>query len=99
MLANRVESWFEEWKQQGLEEGRAKGLEQGLEQGLKQGLEQGLQKGRAEGLTAMLEKQLRLKFNDLDGPLIQRLYNASPEELDCWAERVLFASTLEEVFQ
>ena len=46
----------------------------------------------------MLEKQLRLKFNDLDGPLIQRLYNASPEELDCWAERVLFASTLEEVF-
>ena len=95
MLANRVESWFEEWKQQGLEEGRAKGLKQGLEQGL----EQGLQKGRAEGLTAMLEKQLRLKFNDLDGPLMQRLYNASPEELDCWAERVLFASTLEEVFQ
>ncbi len=78
-----------------VEEGRAKGLKQGLEQGL----EQGLQKGRAEGLTAMLEKQLRLKFNDLDGPLIQRLYNASPEELDCWAERVLFASTLEEVFQ
>jgi hypothetical protein len=70
-----------------------------VEEGRAKGLEQGLQKGRAEGLTAMLEKQLRLKFNDLDGPLIQRLYNASPEELDCWAERVLFASTLEEVFQ
>ncbi|MBS7325791.1 MAG: hypothetical protein KIG85_04115 [Thiopseudomonas sp.] len=87
MLANRVESRFEEWKQQGLEQGREKGLQQGL------------QHGELSGRAALLEKLLRLKFNGLDNSIIQRLHSTNAEELDLWAERVLFAHTLEEVIQ
>ena len=91
MLANRVESWFEEWKQQGLEEGR--------EEGRAEGRAEGLQKGELSGRAALLEKQLRLKFNTVDDTVIQRLHSANEAELDLWAERVLFANTLEEVMQ
>ena len=103
MLANRVESWFEEWKQQGLEEGRAegreKGREEGRQEGRQEGLQKGLQKGELSGRAALLEKLLRLKFNNVDDAVIQRLHSANEAELDLWAERVLFANTLEEVMQ
>ena len=87
MLANRVESWFEEWKQQGLEEGRSVGLKKGREE------------GREEGRIALLEKQFRLKFSALDDSVIQRLHNATASELELWAERILFASSVEDVMR
>ena len=79
MLASRVDSWFEQWKEEGLEEGRKEGRE----------------KGRKEGRADTLEKQLRLKFGELDQATVQHLRQASEAELDLWSERILFVASIE----
>jgi hypothetical protein len=58
-------------------------------------------KGRMEGRNAILSRQLtkRFGYNILDIRMQERLRNATPEQLDRWAERILDAKTLEEVFQ
>ena len=54
-----------------------------------------------EGRNAILSRQLtkRFGYNILDIRMQERLRNATPEQLDRWAERILDAKTLEEVFQ
>ncbi|MFV8750632.1 Rpn family recombination-promoting nuclease/putative transposase [Nannocystaceae bacterium ST9] len=59
---------------------------------------EGKAEGKAEGLTLMLSKQLALKFGELPLDARARLASASLDELDLWAERVLAATTLAEVF-
>src|SRR5699024_3242008 len=63
--------------------------------GIEQGIERGIDKGRA----ATLRKQLQLKFRDLDADVLARLDNASETELELWTERILFADSVEAVFQ
>ncbi|TDQ39463.1 hypothetical protein [Thiopseudomonas denitrificans] len=73
----------------------AKGIEQGIERGIEQGIERGIDKGRA----ATLRKQLQLKFRDLNADVLARLDNASETELELWTERILFADSVEAVFE
>jgi predicted transposase/invertase (TIGR01784 family) len=65
-------------------------------------IEQGMLKGRAEGRAAgkaeLLGRQLRLKFGKLPEWVSAQLSQATPEELDLFAERLLTATTLDEVF-
>lgn len=63
-----------------------------------EGRAEGLAEGRAQRGTELLMKLLRLKFGELDPETVQRLSDASEAELDRWAERVLTASDLSEVF-
>lgn len=67
----------------------------GIKLGLEQGIEQGINRGRA----ATLCKQLQLKFGDLSDDYQARLNQGNQAELDLWTERVLFADTLEAVFE
>jgi len=84
MLAERMTQWTETWKQQGLE----------------QGLEQGLKKGEVIGQEKLLKKQMRKRFGTLfDVRFQERLRNATPEQLERWADRILDAGTIEEVFE
>lgn len=53
---------------------------------------------RAEGMASILLKQLGLRFGELPGPIRARVEAATPAQLDTWAERVLTAATLGEVF-
>ena len=46
---------------------------------------------------ALLSKQLVLTFGDLPQAVQARLASASIGEIELWAERVLFANTLEQV--
>lgn len=55
-------------------------------------------KGRLEGKAEFLLKQLRLRFGSLPQATRARIEAARPEELDAWAERVLVAKTLDEMF-
>ncbi|MBB4285030.1 Rpn family recombination-promoting nuclease/putative transposase [Roseospira goensis] len=48
MLAERIETWFEEAGRNGLAKGLAKGLEQGLEQGLQEGRVQGAETAKRQ---------------------------------------------------
>ncbi|MBK8254879.1 MAG: Rpn family recombination-promoting nuclease/putative transposase [Polyangiaceae bacterium] len=75
-----------------------KGVKKGLEQGLAQGLEQGLEKGLAQGQRATLYKQLQRKFGDRAEAVKGRIDAAAPAEVDTWLDRILFATTLDEVF-
>jgi len=68
------------------------------EEGRQEGRAEGLAEGRAQRGTELLMKLLRLKFGELDPETVQRLSDASEAELDRWAERVLTASDLSEVF-
>ncbi len=67
----------------------------GIEQGIEQGIERGIDKGRA----TTLHKLLQLKFRGLDAAVLARLDNASEAELELWTERILFADSIEAVFQ
>jgi predicted transposase YdaD len=63
-----------------------------------EGLEQGLRKGRAEGRAELVLKQLTLRFGTLPEETVRQVRGASIDELDRWAERVLDAGSIDEVF-
>ncbi|MBK8252552.1 MAG: hypothetical protein IPK82_07780 [Polyangiaceae bacterium] len=84
--------------EKGVKKGLEQGLEKGLAQGVKKGLEQGLEKGLAQGQRATLYKQLQRKFGDRAEAVKGRIDAAAPAEVDTWLDRILFATTLEEVF-
>jgi flagellar biosynthesis/type III secretory pathway protein FliH len=77
---------------------REEGLKQGLEQGMKQGMQQGMQQGRLEGEATLLKRQISRRFGALDDATEKRLEMATIEELERWAENVLDARELEDVF-
>lgn len=98
MLAERIDGWFDEAERKGLEQGLRKGLKQGLEQGREQGLEQGLEQGALSGQRLVLKRLLTRRFGELSDAVLQRLEQANSDQLECWADRLLDAATLDEVF-
>ncbi|MHA7881203.1 MAG: Rpn family recombination-promoting nuclease/putative transposase [Saccharospirillum sp.] len=79
-------------------EAREEGLEQGLEQGREQGREQGLEQGISQGERTLLKKQLIRRFGPLSQQAIARIESAPSAQLELWAENLLDAKTLEDVF-
>ena len=73
--------------------------EEGLEQGIEQGIERGVRQGRAEGVRAVLERLLRRRFGTLPPRVGARLGGAAEAELEAWADNVLDAATLDDVFE
>lgn len=57
-----------------------------------------MQKGRQEGEASVLIRQLTRRFGPLDASVLQRLQQASSDDLECWADNILDAKTLDEVF-
>src|SRR5690606_33288912 len=56
---------------------------------------EGLAEGRTKGRAELLSRQLTLKFGELSAEIQQRLQQAGEAELDIWAERVLFAESID----
>jgi flagellar biosynthesis/type III secretory pathway protein FliH len=94
MLAERIESWFDEATRKGVQQGMQKGMQQGMQKGMQQGMQVGLLKGQA----GVLAKLLKLRFGPLPEEVIERLSGAMVDELDGWVEAVLTAPTLSAVF-
>jgi len=67
--------------------------------GIKKGIQQGLQQGLQQGEIRILRRQLTRRFGELPAWVETRLQDASPEQLETWAERLLMARRLEEVFE
>ena len=63
-----------------------------------EGIQQGVQQGRIAGQRAILERLLLRRFGALPPAVLERLDTASADDLDAWAEGVLDAPTLEDVF-
>ena len=57
------------------------------------GIEKGLQKGKGETLIRLL----RMKFGEMPDESAERIMRTGPEELDACLDRVLSASSLEEM--
>ena len=94
-----MESFASRFEQRGIRKGYEKGIQKGMEEGLQKGMEEGLQQGKRLGEAEVLVYLLERKF----GPLPQRhretIDQADADTLLRWAERVLTAGTVEEVFQ
>jgi hypothetical protein len=73
--------------------------EQLEDRGEKRGLAKGLAEGRVEGARSVLLKQLALKFTTIGPKLEERIARASEADLEQWSERILSASSLDELFR
>jgi predicted transposase YdaD len=60
--------------------------------------ERGKARGKVEGQVDMLTKQMRLKFGELTEEHVARLSTATAQQLEGYVERILTASTPEEMF-
>ena len=72
--------------------------DEGMQQGIERGIEQGIERGRVEGERAVVERQLLRRFGALPRSASERLVRASMADLERWADRVLEANSLEDVF-
>jgi predicted transposase/invertase (TIGR01784 family) len=74
-------------------------IQQGIEQGIQQGIEQGIERGVQKGERRMLLRQLRRRFgSQVTADIEQRVATATAEQIDAWADRVLTATTLAELW-
>ena len=83
-------STVQRWQQEFREEGR--------EEGLLLGRQEGREEGRQEGEAKVLLRQLERKFGPLDAQTRTRVLSANTDRLLEWADRILLADRLEQVF-
>ncbi|WP_162472931.1 DUF4351 domain-containing protein [Methylotuvimicrobium alcaliphilum] len=69
-----------------------------LEQGKLEGKAEGKVEGKIEGEAGLLQRQLIKRFGPLPGAIQRRLDQATSEQLEIWAERILDAPNLPAVF-
>lgn len=56
------------------------------------------EKGMQKGEITLLKRQIKLRFGGLPAWTEDRLTQATTDQLEHWAEQILDAKTLEEVF-
>jgi Domain of unknown function (DUF4351) len=78
------------FERRAIEKGRAEGLNEGKQLGLDEGLQQ--------GVVSVLKRLLARRFEQLPEWAEARLEKASRDELEHWADRVIDAESLEQVF-
>ena len=94
-----MERGIEQGMERGIEQGMERGIERGIERGMERGIERGMRQGRAEGGRAVLERLLQQRFGRLSPEAAERLRRAPETELETWADNLLDAGTLDEVFR
>ena len=72
--------------------------DEGMRLGMRQGRVEGIREGRVDGERTVLERQLRRRFGPLSPPVADRLRKAPAADLEAWAESLLDADTLDDVF-
>ncbi len=100
IYAGLTDNELQQWRQQYLEDkpnmaGYAEYLRQ---EGRQEGLQEGLQEGRVGGERTVLERLLQRRFGTLSPEIRKKLSEASSVDLENWAEKVLDAETLDDVF-
>ncbi|MDO4233014.1 MAG: Rpn family recombination-promoting nuclease/putative transposase [Lautropia sp.] len=89
-LTRQIDRWAQVHQQ--------KGHEEGLQEGLQKGLQKGHAAGAQQAQTLILQRLIAKRFGELPKPTLQRIQEASPQQLEAWIDRVLDARTLDEVF-
>jgi len=81
------------------EEGREEGHEEGRAQGREEGRQEGISVGKTEGFAMLLSSQIARKFGALPDWAKVRLVAADDATLNRWAEQILDAQCIEDVFK
>ncbi|WP_150125204.1 DUF4351 domain-containing protein [Aquaspirillum sp. LM1] len=89
-----LETNIDRWEAQAI----ARGMQQGMLQGVQQGIQKGIQQGMQQGEALLLQRQLTRRFGELSAALLAKLSAATPAQLESWGDRVLDATSLDEVF-
>ena len=97
--AKTMESFASRFEQRGIRKGYEKGIQKGMEEGIQKGIEKGLQQGKRLGEAEVLVYLLERKFGPLHQHHRETIDQADADTLLRWAERVLTAGSVEEVFQ
>jgi predicted transposase/invertase (TIGR01784 family) len=71
----------------------------GMDKGISIGFQKGEEKGIQQGEAAILKMLLERRFGTLDSAYLNRLEQASPEQLLIWGERILDALSLNQIFE
>lgn len=69
-----------------------------VQRAIDQGMQQGMQLGRQEGEAVVLLRLLTRRFGPLGEATTERVRRASSAQLEQWAENILDARDLDEVF-
>ncbi|MBE0507289.1 MAG: DUF4351 domain-containing protein [Marinospirillum sp.] len=59
--------------------------------------EQGLKQGEVKGEAKLLSMQIKMKFGEVSQDVVERLNQASAEQLEDWGMKILTAGTLEDL--
>jgi predicted transposase YdaD len=70
-----------------------------VQEGFDKGLDDGLEKGIEKGQRAMLLRLLGKRFGAVPEQIAARVTAAAPSELERWADRLLDAASLDDVFR
>jgi len=89
---------IEQGMQKGIREGIREGIQKGKQEGIQEGKQEGIQEGKQEGIRSMINRLLSKRFGKVPGWVDAVLDSADIEKLELWAEKILDANSLEEVF-
>ena len=87
----RFEAWAKGHEQRGLEKGRLEGQQEGRLEGQQEGL--------LEGTQLALQGLLTKRFGPLPEDVLGQIGSASIAQIDTWLDRLLIASSLDEIFK
>ena len=73
-------------------------FQQGRDEGHQKGLDEGRKEGLDEGRKEVLLLQLAQRFGDPPAAVRQRIEDASADQLRRWAERIISAPSIEDIF-
>ncbi len=93
-----VEAYFAKRDRLARDQGMRAGLAEGKLEGQRLGQRLGQREGRIKGQAEILSRQIARRFGPLDEATQNRLASAKPAMLQRWADAILTANTLEEVF-
>ncbi|HJW87622.1 MAG TPA: DUF4351 domain-containing protein [Candidatus Brocadiaceae bacterium] len=82
----------------GFKKGKQQGLQHGMQQGMRQGMQQGVQQGMQQGESTMLFRLLERKFGQVSKKVKRKIEAADSDTLLEWGEKILSASTIDDVF-
>ncbi|MEM7585758.1 MAG: Rpn family recombination-promoting nuclease/putative transposase [Acidobacteriota bacterium] len=87
-----------EGRQEGRREGRQEGRREGRQEGRREGRREGALLGQIEGERKIFRRLFERKFDAPDAAAEERILSADTEQLISWAENLLTAKTVDEVF-
>ena len=63
------------------------------------GMQQGKQEGKQEGEGYLLLRQIKRRFSQLPDWVEEKITQATTDQIEQWADNILDATTIEEVFR